>query len=147
MLTCVSSQIDPALPDIRSNPTGNRLVADSQASKRGRRRSTMYGLILQNMAEYIRNKFGDNMWGKVKEQLNLEQVCGYLYMYGCIYKYTYIYTRADTGGGIGDCPPLSNFRVGTVPPLKIVPRLSNSGGGQPKSPPLSDSGGGQRFFS
>ena len=32
----------------------------------------MYGLILQNMAEYIQNKHGDNMWKKVKEQLNLE---------------------------------------------------------------------------
>ena len=25
----------------------------------------MYGLILQNMAEYIQNKHGDNMWKKV----------------------------------------------------------------------------------
>ena len=33
---------------------------------------TMYGLILQNMVEYIQNKHGDNMWKKVKEQLNLE---------------------------------------------------------------------------
>jgi len=32
----------------------------------------MYGLLLQNMAEYIQNKHGDNMWKKVKEQLNLE---------------------------------------------------------------------------
>jgi len=32
----------------------------------------MYGLILQNMVEYIQNKHGDNMWKKVKEQLNLE---------------------------------------------------------------------------
>ena len=33
----------------------------------------MYGLLLQNMAEYVQNKFGDNMWKKIKEQLNLEQ--------------------------------------------------------------------------
>ena len=33
----------------------------------------MYGLILQNMVEYIQNKHGDNMWKKVKEQLNLEE--------------------------------------------------------------------------
>ena len=26
----------------------------------------MYGLILQNMAEYIQNKHGDNMWKKVR---------------------------------------------------------------------------------
>lgn len=25
----------------------------------------MYGLLLQNMAEYIQNKYGDNMWKKV----------------------------------------------------------------------------------
>ena len=33
------------------------------------------------------------------------------------------------------------FQGGDCPPLRIVPRLSNSGGGQPKCPPLSDSGG------
>ena len=27
---------------------------------------TMYGLILQNMAEYVQNKHGDNMWKKVR---------------------------------------------------------------------------------
>ena len=48
----------------------------------------MYGLLLQNMAEYVQNKFGDNMWKKVqigvfkivifslgkkvREQMNLE---------------------------------------------------------------------------
>ena len=25
----------------------------------------MYGLLLQNMAEFIQNKYGDNMWKKV----------------------------------------------------------------------------------
>ena len=33
----------------------------------------MYGLILLNMSEFVSNKFGDNMWKKVKEQINLEQ--------------------------------------------------------------------------
>lgn len=33
----------------------------------------MYGLLLMNMSEFIVNKFGDNMWKKVKEQINLEQ--------------------------------------------------------------------------
>lgn len=32
----------------------------------------MYGLLLQNLAEYVQNKFGDNMWKKVKEQMNLD---------------------------------------------------------------------------
>ena len=27
--------------------------------------SKMYGLLLQNMAEFIQNKYGDNMWKKV----------------------------------------------------------------------------------
>ena len=43
-------------------------------------------------------------------------------------------------GGEGLCPPLSNFRVGTVPPLRIVPRLSSSGGREAK---MNHSGGGQ----
>ena len=34
----------------------------------------MYGLILQNMAEYIKNVHGEKAWAKVKEQLQLEQV-------------------------------------------------------------------------
>ena len=33
----------------------------------------MYGLLLLNMSEFVINKFGDNMWKKVKEQLNIEQ--------------------------------------------------------------------------
>ena len=32
----------------------------------------MYGLLLQNMAEFVQNKFGDNMWKKVREQMSLE---------------------------------------------------------------------------
>ena len=27
----------------------------------------MYGLLLQNMVEFIQNKFGDNMWKKVRQ--------------------------------------------------------------------------------
>ena len=34
----------------------------------------MYGLILQNMVEYIKNVHGEKAWTKVKEQLQLEQV-------------------------------------------------------------------------
>ena len=33
----------------------------------------MYGLILQNLVEYIRNKHGDNIWLKLKEQLNIDK--------------------------------------------------------------------------
>ena len=66
------------------------------------------------------------------------------------YIYIYIIKSGYKGGDKGDSPPpLSLFRGGTVPPLRIVPRLSDSGGGQQKSwkmsPPLSDSGGGQIF--
>ena len=34
----------------------------------------MYGLILQNIAEYIRVKFGDDKWKKIKEDLKIEVV-------------------------------------------------------------------------
>ena len=40
-------------------PSGKNLGPDTSP------RAKMYGLILQNMAEYIQNKHGDNMWKKV----------------------------------------------------------------------------------
>ena len=40
-------------------PSGKNLGPDTSPSPK------MYGLILQNMAEYIQNKHGDNMWKKV----------------------------------------------------------------------------------
>ena len=36
----------------------------------------MYGLILQNMAEYIQNKHGDNMWKKVRKPILLLLLLG-----------------------------------------------------------------------
>ncbi len=39
----------------------------------------MYGLILQNVAEYIQVKHGMDKWIMVKEHLNLDWVCTVLY--------------------------------------------------------------------
>ena len=65
-----------------------------------------------------------------------------------------LHTRADTGGGIGDCPPPEQFQGGDCPPPENCPPPEQFRGGQPKCPPLSDSGGericsgggGQKIF-
>ena len=59
--------------------------------------------------------------------------------------YSTVQERIQGGGNRGLSPPLSNFRGGTVPPLRIVPRLSNSGGGQQKCPPPEWFRGGTEF--
>jgi hypothetical protein len=38
----------------------------------------MYGLILQNVAEYIQVKHGMDKWIMVKEHLNLDWVCTHM---------------------------------------------------------------------
>ena len=64
------------------------------------------------------------------------------------YKHMDIYTRADTGGGLGDCPPPEQFQGGDCPPpWELSPAWAIQGGDSQNVPPLSDSGGGQRFFS
>ena len=48
----------------------------------------------------------------------------------------YIYTRADTGGGIGDCPPPEQFQGGDCPPPENCPPPEQFRGGTAKmSPP------------
>ena len=49
---------------------------------------------------------------------------------------TCIYTRADTGGGIGDCPPPEQFQGGDCPPPENCPPPEQFRGGTAKmSPP------------
>ena len=50
--------------------------------------------------------------------------------------YVYARTRADTGGGLGDCPPPEQFQGGDCPPPENCPPPEQFRGGTAKmSPP------------